>query len=369
MRTLDVLVPSYRVDPGPLLSILKLDEPPGVRVRWTIVVDDPKKAIPHEIARRTDGDRVRLIQHQRNLGSAAARNTALDQSDAAWVLFLDDDVHPLPGLLGVYARAVKRDADAVGFFGPTEFEPARSIYQRGVEVSDILTFFFIARRPGTLRWAPTSNVLVRGDLARAERFRTCFPRGGGGEDIDYLLRVSDRAHGAFHALPEAGVLHPWWHGGRRDYRRFLRWSYGDSLLHDLHPEHTYRSLPNAVECLVVLSPLMLVASIILATPVPLLVTGGGIVLGEVLVEFLRILRLKGLGDARFCLETLLIRSSNDLGRLLMQAKRAKASALMQRWDHFCNGEHVAYHRRWAFLKCLGYTLAAAFLWLTLDAWR
>lgn len=357
MKTLDILIPSFRVDPEPLMASLDLKVPAGTDVRWTIVIDDPSQPIPDEIARRVDGEVVRLVRNGENLGSAASRNAALDKSEADWILFLDDDVHPCPDLLVVYFKAVADHPEAVGFFGPTEFEPARSLYQRGVEVSDILTFFWIARHECTLRWAPTSNVLVRGDRARLERFRTVFPKGGGGEDIDYLLRVSSRPGDEFHAVPEARVQHPWWFDGLRDYSRFLRWSYGDSLLHDLHPEHTYRSFPNAVEVLFLVIPVTVVLSVAFKTALPFVSVLGGVVLGELVVEFIRLSRLKGIRQAFYCIETVLIRTSNDIGRLLMQIRLRRLKGITERWDHFCNGEHLAYHKRWAVAKCIGYGVA------------
>lgn len=365
MQTLDVLIPSFRVDAEPLLAALNLIVPDGLKVRWIIVVDDPTRRIPDELAARIDDDIVRLLRNDENIGSAGSRNAALDESTADWVLFLDDDVHPRADLLISYCEAVANNPDVVGFFGPTEFEPAASTYQRGVEVSDILTFFWIARHECTLRWAPTSNVLVRGDLARAERFRTIFPKAGGGEDIDYLLRVSKRGHGVFHSVPSASVNHPWWFAGRRDYSRFIRWSHGDSLLHVLHPEHTYRSPPNAVEVLFVLLPVAFALSLIMKTAIPAISLIAGVILGELVVEFVRLSRLKSAKHAIYCIQTVLIRSSNDVGRLLMQIRMRRPKGLAERWDHFCNGEHVAYHKRWAVAKCVGYAAAVALVALVL----
>lgn len=180
MRSVDVLVPSFRLDSAPLLAILQLNVPSGVAVRWIIVADDPQAVVPDAVAARVDGEAVHLIRNSTNLGSAASRNAALDASAAEWVLFLDDDVTPIPDLLFRYADAESADMTALGFFGPTRFEPAATTYQRGVEVSDILTFFRIATYARALPWAPTSNVMVRGTAARAERFRTVFPKGGRG---------------------------------------------------------------------------------------------------------------------------------------------------------------------------------------------
>jgi hypothetical protein len=364
MRSLDVLVPSFRLDAGPLLATLGMRVPEGTQVRWVIVADDPEGPIPSSVAAKVDGTRVRLIRNSRNLGSGGARNVALDASDAEWVLFLDDDVTPSPDLLESYSAAVGRQPDALGFFGPTRFMPATTVYQRGVEVSDILTFFRIASWMRALPWAPTSNVLVRGVAARSERFLTDFPKGGGGEDIDYLLRVSTRTHGEFLAVPEAVVDHPWWFGGRRDYSRFARWSYGDSLLHDLHPQHCYRSAPNAIEGMLLGVPAAAIAGVFFGLPLLPVWVVVGIVVGELVVEFLRLAALKGYPECLFCLETVLIRSSNDVGRVVMQLRLGRWRGLTERWDHFCNGEHIAYHQRWAARKFFAHAVITGALVVT-----
>ncbi len=361
MRTIDVLVPSFRLDVAPLVAILDLVPPAGVAVRWIIVVDDPGAEVPDEVARRIDGSTARLLRNASNLGSAASRNAALDASTAEWVLFLDDDVTPEPELLIRYAEAQGANPDALGFFGPTRFVPGTTMYQRGVEVSDILTFFRVATYLRALPWAPTSNVMARGDAARSERFRTVFPKGGGGEDIDYLLRVSERAGGAFLAVPDATVDHPWWFDGRRDYSRFMRWSFGDSLLHDLHPRFTYRAAPNAVELLVISLPTAAVVSAFATSPVPFLAVLVGVPLGEITAEFVRLVGLKGFPDSLYCFETVLIRSANDVGRVAMQVRLGRWHGLTERWDHFCNGEHVAYHQRWAAVKLAAHLTGAALI--------
>lgn len=371
MRSIEILIPSFRLDAGPLLAILDLEVPPATEVRWIIVGDDPEARVPPAVASRVDGTSVRVLVNPSNIGSAGSRNVALDASSAEWVLFLDDDVTPAPDLLLRYAEASVASPDALGFFGPTLFLPATTLYQRGVEVSDILTFFRIATYSRSLRWAPTSNVMVRGDAARAERFRTVFPKGGGGEDIDYLLRVSDRAGLPLLAVPSAAVNHPWWFDGARDYTRFTRWSFGDSLLHDLHPQFTYRAAPNAVELLALAVPVGVIASICTSSPAPIAAVLIGIPLGEIAGEYLRLLWLKGFPDCLYCFETVLIRSANDLGRLAMQVRRRRWRAITERWDHFCDGQHVAYHKRWAALKFGAHLGAAAFVGgvgLFVDLW-
>jgi hypothetical protein len=362
MESLDVLVPSYRLDTGPLLAILDLAAPTHTRVRWIIVADDPKAEIPAAVKARVAArpESVRILRNAANLGAAASRNVALDASDAEWVLFIDDDVTPICSLLHFYSEAVAANPDAAGFFGPTRFAPGSTTYQRGVEVCGCLTHFQVASYLPSRPWAPTSNVMVRGGLARAERFLTVFPKGGGGEDIDYLLRVTDRVGRPLLAIPAAVVDHPWWFDGARDYSRFTRWSYGDSLLHALHPQHTYRTAPNASECLAIGMPVAILGSVCARSPVPLVATLVGIPLGEVCTEFVRLLTKKGLPSAAciYCIETTLIQTGADLGRIAMQVQQRRWRGFTERWDHMCTGENIGYNQRWSVAKFTTYFVAA-----------
>lgn len=41
----------------------------------------------------------------------------------------------------------------------------------------------------------------------------------------------------------------------------------------------------------------------------------------------------------------------------------------ERWDHFCNGEHVAYHQRWAAGKLVAHLAGAALIgWAMGASW-
>lgn len=179
--------------------------------------------------------------------------------------------------------------------------------------------------------------------------------------------MSDRSGSAFAAVPSAVVDHPWWFGGRRDYSRFARWSFGDSLLHDLHPKYNYRSAPNAVELLAMGLPLAVITAAMMASPIPVVALLVGVPLGEFAGEFARLWALKGFSACLYFVETVLIRSANDVGRIAMQARLRRWHGITERWDHFCNGEHVAYHQRWAAAKFGGHCLSIAMIGWALSA--
>lgn len=56
-----------------------------------VIVDDASQDGTHRIARGFSDSRVRVLQHARNRGPAAARNTAFGAANADWICVLDAD--------------------------------------------------------------------------------------------------------------------------------------------------------------------------------------------------------------------------------------------------------------------------------------
>ena len=81
-----------------------------------IVVDDGSTDNSAEIALRSGDRRVRLVQHQRNLGIPAARNSGLDAATGAFIAWLDSDDLARPGRLAEQVRflSVHPDIAAIG---------------------------------------------------------------------------------------------------------------------------------------------------------------------------------------------------------------------------------------------------------------
>jgi Glycosyl transferase family 2 len=80
-----------------------------------LVVDDASTDATAEVARRHG---VRRVAHDRPLGLNAARTTALEQTDADLVCFVDDDVEVRPGWLSALVDGAARHPDADCFTGP-----------------------------------------------------------------------------------------------------------------------------------------------------------------------------------------------------------------------------------------------------------
>jgi GT2 family glycosyltransferase len=96
-----------------LASVMPQARAAGAEV---LVVDDGPDAATRAVAEQHG---ARYVAHEAPRGLNAARNTALDATDAALVCFLDDDVAVRPGWLEALMRAGEACPDEVGVFtGP-----------------------------------------------------------------------------------------------------------------------------------------------------------------------------------------------------------------------------------------------------------
>lgn len=355
MTTMDIIVPSFRLQSEYLIPIVQMEVPSETKVRFLIVADNPKAKIPTDFEELVDGETIVLFRNTKNGGSSFSRNVGINNSKADWILFLDDDVKPAKDLLFAYVKAIKDKPNEVGFFGETLFPPPQTLFTKGIIACDILTFFFLAGYYDQLKWAPTSNVIIKRSAVGDIRFQEIFPKNGGGEDIDFFLKIFRNTKQELQCLKNAPVFHDWWYNQQRNYTRFFRWSFGDTLLHDIFPEYTYYNFPNIIECLVLGLPLSLVACLYVQSFLPMVCVIGGVIMGESLVEFIRLFIYKGLYKSQLAFEAVLIRASNDVGRLYMQlAKLKRPRGICERFDHFCDGKHIRYQRIWAGLKFIAY---------------
>ena len=354
--SIDVVIPSIRADQDLLSNIVRMPVPQGVEVKYYIVVDRPSSAEddpPLEFP-----SNVAVMQNPGNLGAHASRNRGFEAGKGAYILFLDDDIRPSPDLLESYKEAIEKHPDSVGFAGVAKFPPPMNSFTRGIVASDILTFWDIARTHSSLAWGVTANLMVKREAVGDIRFRTVFPKGGGGEDIDFCLRIVERTGKWLDAVPGAEISHPWWQEGRRSYRRFARWAYGDSRLPRLFPDHKYRNFPNMVETLVVgMLAWAVLSGLGFLSLLNLLYWIGLVVLFEFGAEAVRV-RTRTRVSLLVAIEATLVRLSNDVGRILSNARRGHLSGLTERFDYFVTGESLPYERKIAASKFTLFVIAA-----------
>jgi GT2 family glycosyltransferase len=94
-------------------------------------------------------------------------------------------------------------------------------------------------------WGVTANLLVK---RLGVRFDTVYAKTGGGEDVDFCLRLLNSTGGRLKSAPRAEVCHPFWPGGIRVLlSHFFHWAVGDGALFQRYPSHCYTSWPNIAE--------------------------------------------------------------------------------------------------------------------------
>ena len=352
--SLDIVVPSFRADVKVLESIRNLVCPEDMSRRIIIVLDNPNHPVPEQLEAWKYHD-ITIVRNSVNLGANGSRNRGIEESTSDWILFLDDDIEPQPNLLAVYAEAIwERGNKVPGFVGITRFPKPTNSFTAGVVASDILTFFDLAEHKEEMSWGITANLMVKRNALAEHRFRSCFPKDGGGEDIDICLEIVNSYGAKFATEPKAIVHHPWWDDGKRRYRRFSRWAYGDSQLPNLHPQYRWRNYPNTAESLLLLFFASIPMAVILEDPVwTLLGLGIGLVIGDWIVEFMRLCTAKSIFSPLIAIESSCVRFSNDLGRVKAVIESLKPWRITERFDYAATGEWIGGERKWALFRlCL-----------------
>ena len=150
------------------------------------------------------GDEVKVLQGNGG-GPAAARNIGWRASDAAWVVFVDDDVEPTPTWLAdLEVDLMAAPLDVVAVQGrvtvplPTDRRPTD--WERNVTGLE------------TARWITADMAVRRSALEKVGGFDERFPRAFR-EDLDLAIRLQEE--GGKMTVGRRRVLHPvrpapWW---------------------------------------------------------------------------------------------------------------------------------------------------------------
>lgn len=287
---LDVIVPSYRVRLEYLEPICSLVVPDCLSVQFIIIIDNVTKLLEVAAAikgtvdqqsplsmhqaerilenhlRHCANHQVRVRCNEVNLGASGSRNRGLDESAAEYILNLDDDLVPNEDLLEQYGKQLlyyQSDPTVVGFIGLVRFprSPQLPLKHAAVLMSYLTFMFEIAERQDMYQhpaWGVTANILFRRTCLR---FDEAFAKTGGGEDVDFCLRVTGQGtKNKLVTVPEACVVHPFWEGSTWDLgSHFFNWAFGDGGLLSRFPEHRYWSFPNLSETILVLLPMTVAA--------------------------------------------------------------------------------------------------------------
>ena len=243
---IDVVIPTYRCDLSMLKSLTSLVcNNRQVSLHTIVICDNPKSANLDDVrglVSYTPDQTVRVDFVPFNMGAAAARNLGLDQSFGDHCVLLDDDVVPDHGLMEAYLAAIDRFPHAPIYVGVTTLPEPTTFVQRSIIASGICYFYGVATKHINPPWGVTANICVR-SRGNKTRFSLRYPRTGGGEDVDYCIRVSG-SRGLLVSVPGAIVQHPFWSDPSRQVRG---WASGDVLCLDALPHAVFYTLPNWIE--------------------------------------------------------------------------------------------------------------------------
>ena len=355
VMAIDVVIPSVRPEELDFLFLLTMEVPKGTFVNFYIIIDCPGY---FEFDSFVDPCRKIVVRsNSSNIGASASRNKGIDLSKGDYILFIDDDVIPERDLLLVYYNRIMENPNCFGFVGRTEFPTPINSFTSGILESDILTFFGISRTRKKAYWGTTSNLLIRRDIIGNNRFGCNFPKAGGGEDIDFCLNILQEGNCLLETVPEAIVKQGWWNDGKRSYRRFFRWAYGDSILPQLHRKYKYLNYPNLVETLVISIPFLTIISLMLG--ISLIVIPTFIILSFVADFFWESISVKLIRPSAkiiSVIEGAIVRISNDLGRLIGNLSRRWFGGFLERFDYFMTGESIKFEQKIAGAKFISFSM-------------
>lgn len=387
--TLDVIIPSYRVQIDLLSGILELKSSSTCSVMFIIIIDDPHSPatfeLEHKYAHRAD---VRIRVNKKNLGASASRNRGMQESAAEWMYCLDDDVVPNQDVLFQAEKVIQDHPRAAGFVGNTRFPPPVNMFTTAIHQAGVLYFWDIATKTNVIKandvpWGVTANLITRRDVDDGVFFDLEYPKTGGGEDIAFCREKRDasiaRGGQALVAAPDVIVTHPYWNEGKRSYFRFVWWAYGDGLLIRKSLSLTYMDYaPNSAELLMVfliilviglpLSCLCSKANVVRIASQGLMAT----ILSNIIHDLYRhasreqdrlaSLRaassLSSLGWTAAIIESSFVRMASEGGRLLGLLQRGDLRLLLRRFDWFAGtaGDGPKREERWNNVQRLSLTL-------------
>ncbi|KAH8831169.1 NAD-dependent epimerase/dehydratase [Flagelloscypha sp. PMI_526] len=360
--TLDVIVPSYRVQMSFLEQYLALQPSPTTTTMFIIIVDNPNSLeLPLLQSKYNHRPDVRIRVNKKNLGAAETRNRGLRESSADWVVFLDDDVTPASNLLVEIEKSILAHPTAAGFVGNVSFPLANTVFKTAAHIAGVTFFWNIAERyPHSvdLPWGVTACLVVRRH-DDGVIFDKRYPKTGGGEDIDLcrLKRNWNIQHleggVGFVAAPNVRVVHPWWAGGKRNvgYQRFYMWAYGDGGLIGRFPEVCWCDWTmNAAEWCLVAGILFFVA--VTLCSIELCFASLRLLVSTILANVLHDAYRHLSRDARRLVdlpsslargfwvlavaESSFVRMSSEMGRLVGIVRRREWASLgLKRFDWFC----------------------------------
>lgn len=372
LSSIDIVIPSYRLDERYILPILNLKRPANILLKFYLVVDNPRLTVSKAIADRVDNISVFLLMNHYNLGPALTRNRGIESSRGDWILFLDDDVQADEQLLVTYTNALNKFDSEIGFIGLVNMPQPLNYFTRIVKLSHAMGVFEIALHKKNYAWGATANLLISrqaiGDIRFSDIYLSeKFPKTGGGEEVDFFLRV--RASNGFKnykCLPEASVTHPWWNNGRPGFTRFYKYGIGNSHLAQRNPQYAWYDFLNTTETLLVLVVALLLAIIVyLKIAVGIAVFIAGTLLIEFIITNLRLYRDEGKFLVAESFGVMYLRNLYEAGILIGNLSRFRLIGIGERFNYDGSTKKTHFRfNRYKIIKLVLYALVIGLLLFT-----
>lgn len=331
--SIDIIIPSFRLDEKYILPILRLPKPAHAVIRFFLVVDNPSVVPSDNIRSLVDNNNIFLIVNEKNMGAAETRNKGIELSQAYWILFLDDDISVNDDLLATYVRAAETHPEEIGFIGLVRLPEPQTAFTKAIKASGAMDIFSIAAHKPSFAWGATANIMVKRSAVGDTRFSAVYPKSGGGEDVDFFLKVREKnGFRNFRTLPEAAVVHPWWNNESVDFGRPFRYGKGNSWLGDLNPQYTYHDFLNTPETLL----LSLLAAFLLllfkpAWVAPVLVFIAGVLVIEIIASAVQTIKRYPSAGPKVMLYVMVLRLVHETGVLWGKLSRLKLKGIGERF--------------------------------------
>jgi len=354
ISSIDVIIPSFRMEEHALLQIFNLVLPTDFQVKFYLICDNPTVAVPASVQRLADEGRIMLLINETNSGPSYTRNRGIERSHGTWILFLDDDIAPSSDLLLVYAEATKCSPDSLGFVGVTEFPAPFNSVTESLQLNGALGFFQMSRNKSEQAWAPTANLMLNRSLLGSRRFSTELTIAG--EDVELMTRNSQENGKLYTSLPNAIVYHPWWDKGRSQLKRMFRYGYGNATILKLPHicRYSHLDFSNTVESvfiLVLLTPLFLLAGMALKTPLVLTLI---VLLAELITNSVRSIKESGRFSPALIWQMVLHKNAQEVGFFWALLKRGRWLSMCRIIEFGFKKPHPSPFRlnRWRIVKLL-----------------
>jgi len=245
IKSVSIIIPLTRPT-AYLEKILKLESDLVDDVEFIFVVDNPNKTFISwvKILVQKSGRKNKILINEENLGAPKSRNKGIENARGDLLLFLDDDVVPEKELVDYHIKELEK-SNSFGVVGYTEmkFNKTKRL-QYAVGKAGFDYSFRLYTDYNEHSWGPTCNISFLRERIGEIRFKECYPKNGGGEDVDFCWEIRKINNDQKMIVSEkAKAIHPPWDGAKSIYKRLKRWGYADAILFNNQHEKKYLDWP------------------------------------------------------------------------------------------------------------------------------